>query len=108
MLNNFFKECGDTTPNKLKLLVSCISIWVYKYIEYCTAYEIAINLLEQLYVKTNKIFANHILATYNRNQANLWKNSCEWELHRLNKNYVFKMVTAEQYQELVRGSLLMV
>ena len=61
MLNNFFEEFGETTPNKLRMLVCCVSFRVNKYIEDCTTYESAINTLEQQYIKTpNKIFTRHL------------------------------------------------
>ena len=64
-LNNFFEEFGDTAPNKLRMLVSCVSNRVYEYIEDCTKYKLCFNALEQVYVKMlNRIFVRHLLSIH--------------------------------------------
>ena len=49
---NFLDACSDETPNKLNVLVNCITPSVYEYIEDCTTYENAISRLEGVYLKT--------------------------------------------------------
>ena len=43
--NNFVSECGENAPDKLRCLENFSSATVYEYIEGCTAYDEAIEIL---------------------------------------------------------------
>ena len=63
---NYLTEVSDSAAdaNKLRALINSVKYNVYDYIEGCTTYEAAINVLESLYVKKpNAVFARHRLAT---------------------------------------------
>lgn len=107
ILNNFFDECGNDAPDKLKTLISFVSSDVYDYIEECTTYDSAIDVLSKLFVKTpNVIFSRHLLATRKQKPGESLDEFLQ-ELQRLSKDCAFKAVTADQYrQEVIRESFI--
>ena len=63
---NFIQECGtgEDAPDKLKFLINCTSLTVFDFIEDCTTYEEAKQVLQELYAKPkNEIFAHYLLST---------------------------------------------
>ena len=54
----------DLNPDKLKALINYLDPVVYDFVNECTAYDAAIELLNSIYVKKkNEIFARPLLAT---------------------------------------------
>ena len=106
-LENFFAECGDNGPDKLRTLVSCVSYDVYDYIEECSTYNGAIDVLNKLYVKTpNEIFARHLLSTRKQTVGESLDEFLQ-ELRRLSKDCAFKAVSADKYrEEMIRDSFI--
>jgi len=104
---NFIAECGDKAPDKYRTLINYVSHNVYEYIEECTSYESAIDVLEGVFVKTtNEIFARHLLATRRQKPGETLPEFLQ-ELRRLSKDCNLKDVKAEQYrEELVRDSFI--
>ena len=59
-------------PNRFKVLCAYVGASVYELNEDCTDYDVAMLKLQRHYVKQpNVVFSRHLLATRNKNQANL-------------------------------------
>ena len=70
---NFIQECGsgEDAPDKLRFLINCTSSTVFDFIEDCTTYEEAKQVLQELYAKPkNEIFARYLLSTRGNIQVN--------------------------------------
>jgi hypothetical protein len=104
---NFLTECGSRAPDKYRTLINYVSHNVYEYIEDCTDYNSALEVLNQLFIKKpNEIFARHLLATRRQKPGETLVEFIQ-ELRRLSKDCNLKSVTAEQYrEELIRDSFI--
>lgn len=98
---------GGPPLNKLPLLVNFVSPRVYQYIEDCTSYSEAIEILKQSYVKpTNEIYARHLLAT-RRQKSGESLDEYFQSLKKLSKDCNFRQVTAGQYRdEYIRDAFI--
>ncbi|XP_076062398.1 uncharacterized protein LOC143037735 [Oratosquilla oratoria] len=99
------RKCGENAPDKLRILVNCVSHNVHEYIEKCTDYDSAISVLEKLNVKTpNKIFARHLLAIRQQKSGESLDEFMK-ELSKLGEDCNLKAVGVEQYkEELIRDA----
>ncbi|XP_048589516.1 uncharacterized protein LOC125573188 [Nematostella vectensis] len=104
---NFIAECGSRAPDRYRTLINYVSHNVYEYIEDCSTYDSAIQVLKQLFIKTpNEIFARHLLATRRQKTGETLTEFLQ-ELRRLCKDCNVKAVSAEQYrEELIRDSFI--
>ena len=105
--DNFITECGDQAPDKLRSLVNFVSHNVFDYIEECTTYESAIEILKKVYVKApNEIFARHQLAT-RKQQSSESIDEFLQSLQNLSKNCNFAAVSADIYRnQMIRDSFI--
>ena len=108
---NFIQaECGtgEDAPDKLKFLVNCTSSTVFDFIEDCTTYEEAKQVLQGLYAKPkNEIFALYLLST-RRQQPGESLTEFFQELKKLSKDCNFEAVSAEKYrEEMIKDSSFM-
>ena len=95
IFTNFLTECGSRAPDKYRTLINYVSHNVYEYIEDCTDYNSALEVLNQLFIKKpNEIFARHLLATRRQNPGETLVEFIQ-ELRRLSKDCNLKSVTAE-------------
>ena len=104
---NFIEECGERTPNKFRTLINYVSHNIFEYVEDCPDYDVAIETLTRLYVKTpNVIFARHLLAS-RRQQSGETLSEFLRELHKLSKDCNIRAVSAEEYrEELIRDTFI--
>ena len=85
----------DKIPNKYQALLSCIGSRVFEYIKGYTDFEVAIEKLDALFIKTpNEVFARHLLAMRRQKPGKSWTKIFR-ELEKL-KNCNFKDHTAEE------------
>ena len=93
--------------NKLRLLCAYVSADVYEMIEDCESYDVAIEKLRGIYVKSpNVVFARHLLATRKQKPGESLQDFLQ-SLHSLSKDYNLRNVTAEEYRrELVRDAFI--
>ena len=94
LLDASLAEEGRT--NKLKALVNCVSYRVFKYIADCDAYDEAITVLPNLYIKApNEVFARHLLANA-KQQLEETSHEFYLKLQKLVRDSNFRQVTSEQ------------
>ena len=92
------RQDGDPPINRLRILVNAVDFNEFDLIEDCATYEVAIQRLRSLYVKTpNAIFARHLLATTKQQQGQSLSEFMQC-LHSLSKDCGFQAVTAEEYR----------
>ena len=93
--------------NKLRLLCTYVSADVYEMIEDCESYDVAIEKLRGIYVKSpNVVFARHLLATRKQKPGESLQDFLQ-SLHSLSKDCNLRNVTAEEYRrELVRDAFI--
>ncbi|KAK3702169.1 hypothetical protein QZH41_015076 [Actinostola sp. cb2023] len=98
---------SDKDVNKFGVLINFISPSIFQYVEECTTYEYAIEVLQNIYVKPrNEIYARYILAT-RRQQSNETLDEYLQALKSLSKDCNFKSVTAVKYcEEGVRDAFI--
>ena len=85
--------------DKLGVLVNYVSPTIFRYIEDCTDFDRAMQVLEGLYIKpTNEIYARHVLAT-RRQQPTETLDEFLLALKTLSKDCNFKDATAARYYE---------
>ena len=96
ILLNYIEDFPNKVPNKYWALLRSISSRVIEYIEGYTDFEVAIEKLDTLFIKTpNEAFARHLLASR-------WQKPGESldkffrELEKLKKNCNFRDPTAEE------------
>ena len=96
---NFIASVKDLDDNgKLHLLINYVAPSVFRYINTCTSYDAAIELLDSLYVKpVNEVFARHQLFSRSQ-QAGESLDQYLVALKELGKECEFKAVTAEVNQ----------
>ena len=104
---NFIEEYGDRAPDKFRTLINYVSHNIFEYVEDCPDYDVAIETLTQLHVKTpNVIFARHLLAS-KRQQSGETLGEFLRELHKLSKDCNIRAVSAEEYrEELIRDTFI--
>ena len=106
---NFIQECGtgENAPDKLKFLINCTSSTVFDFIEDCTTYEEAKQVLQELYAKPkNEIFACYLLSTRRQHSGESLTEFLQ-ELKNLSKDCNFEAVSAEKYrEEMIRDSFI--
>ncbi|KAK3726270.1 hypothetical protein QZH41_003048 [Actinostola sp. cb2023] len=104
---NFLSVLSDKDVNKFGVLINFISPSIFQYVEECTTYEYAIEVLQNIYVKPrNEIYARYILAT-RRQQSNETLDEYLQALKSLSKDCNFKSVTAVKYcEEGVRDAFI--
>ena len=78
-------------------LINHVSHDVFEYIEDCASFDMAIDALIRLYVKTlNEIFARHLIATRRQHSDETLSKFLQ-ELRKLSKDCNIKPVNAKQY-----------
>ena len=96
---NFMAVLPQEDLNKLAVLANYVSPSIFQYIEECTEYGTAIEMLQVLFVKPrNEIFAPYLLATRRQAPAETLDEYLQ-ALKTLSKDCNFKNVTAAQYCE---------
>lgn len=94
-------------PNKLNTLINHIDPSIYEYIAECDEYEVAIEILRNMYVKPkNEIFARHLLSS-RRQQSSESLDEYLQALKLLSKDCNYKSVTSAIYcEESVRDAFI--
>ena len=97
----------ELEEDRLAALINCATAEVYEYIDHCTSYTEAEEVLEKLYVKQpNDVFARYLLRTA-KQRADQTLADFKCALVKLAKDCQFKDVTAAQYRdELMRDSFI--
>ena len=96
---NFLAVLPQDDLDKLSVLTNCVAPKIFCYIEECAAYDQAITVLEELYVKpSNEVFASHILATRSQRTGESLDEYFQ-VLKTLSKDCNYKAVTAEQNRD---------
>lgn len=106
--SNFLGQIQDATDeNKLQLLCNYVSASVFRYMNDSATYDIAIKVLDSLFItKRSEIFARHCLASRNQ-QAGECVNEYLQILQQMSKDCDFKPVNAEQYKnEYIRDAFI--
>ncbi|CAK8698052.1 unnamed protein product [Clavelina lepadiformis] len=100
-------QVNSTAFNKLRLLTNFVSAEIFEFIEDCTTYEAAVEILQDLFVKKpNEIFARHLLATRKQQNGESLQEFMQ-ALQILSKNCQCKDISGEQYRkELCRDALI--
>lgn len=98
---------GEPEINKLRILTNCVDFKVFDFIEDSATYDAAIEVLNELYVKTpNAIFARHLLATA-KQQSGQTLDEFMQVLRTLSKDCDFHQVSADQYRkEMIRDAFI--
>lgn len=105
---NFLSQIEKTTDSdKLRLLTNYVSPSVFEHISTCSTYDIAISILQKIYIKpTNVIFARHKL-TNRRQQPNESIDQYLEALKILSKDCSYTAISAEEYRnESIRDSFI--
>ena len=98
---------AEDAQDKLKFLVNCTSTTIFDFVEDCTTYEEAKQILQELYAKSeNKIFARYLLST-RRQQSGESLTEFLQELKKLSEDCNFEAVSAEKYwEEMIRDAFI--
>ena len=93
--------------DKLRLLTNFVSAEIFEFIEDCTTYEAALQVLESLFVKKpNQIFSRHLLATRKQQHGESLREFMQ-ALEILSKDCQCKDVKGEEYRkELCRDAFI--
>ena len=104
---NFLAVLLDENIDKFGVLTNFVFSTVFEFNEECTTYEVALETLDNIYLKpTNEIYARHVLAT-RRHQTGERLDEYLQALKVLSKECNFQSVTAAKYcEEYIRDALI--